>query len=165
MRRFLSLDLFISLLLICFLLFVCEPIAAQRQSNPNEPRSTSGMGTIQPRMFSVAGRVSDAESHTTIDGIRVDLRAFTGGTIATAFTSGNGNFQFNNIPAGSYEVVVEQMGYQGTHQQVDIQGTTFGLMIELRPIVRPSNMPSGNPIISKRELSIPRKAHDAMQKG
>jgi len=109
--------------------------------------------------------VSDAESHTRIDGVRVDLRAFTGGTVATAFTSGNGGFTFNNVPAGSYEVVVEQMGYQSAHQQVQIQGTTAGLMVELRPIPRVNSGSSTSPMVSKRELSIPRKAHDDMQKG
>ena len=165
MRRFLSFDAFIALLLICVLFFVSKPIAAQRPTNPNGPQPTSGAGTIQPHVFSVGGMVSDAESHTRIDGVRVDLRAFTGGTVATAFTSGNGNFQFNNIPGGSYEVVVEQMGYLATHQQVNIQGTTFGIMLELRAIPRASGVSAGNPTVSKRELSIPHKAHDAMAKG
>jgi Tfp pilus assembly protein PilF len=165
MRRFLIFDLFIAPLLICVLFFISEPVAAQRPTNPNGPRPPSGAGTIQPHIFSVGGMVSDAESHTRIDGVRVDLRAFTGGIVATAFTSGNGNFQFNNIPGGSYEVVVEQVGYQAAHQQVAIQGTTLGIMIELRPLARASVVPSGNPTVSKRELSIPHKAHDAMEKG
>jgi hypothetical protein len=165
MRRFSGFDPFITPLLICALFFISEPIAAQRPSNPTAPRPTPGTGTIQPHSFSVGGIVSDAESHTRIDGIRVDLHALTGGTVATAFTSGNGNFQFNNIPAGSYDVVIEQMGYQTTHQRVDIQGTTIGLMLELRGMPRASSVPHGNPTVSKRELSIPHKAHDAMEKG
>jgi tetratricopeptide (TPR) repeat protein len=109
--------------------------------------------------------VSDAESHTRIDNVRVDLRAITGGTVATAFTSGNGNFQFGNIPGGSYEIIVEQPGYQAAHQQVYVQGPVFGFMIELRGLSKGSNVASGNPLVSKRELSIPQKAHDAMKKG
>jgi tetratricopeptide (TPR) repeat protein len=109
--------------------------------------------------------VSDAESHTRIDGIKVDLRAFTGGTVATAFTSGNGGFTFNNVPGGTYELVVEQMGYQAAHQEVEVQGTMAGLMIELRPVSRSNSASSTSPMVSKRELSIPRKAHDDMQKG
>lgn len=109
--------------------------------------------------------VSDADSHTRIDGVRVDLRAITGGTVATAFTSGNGNFQFNNIPGGSYDVVVEQMGYQAAHQQLYVQGPVYGLMIDLHGLPNSSNASSASPSVSKRELLIPHKAHDAMKKG
>src|ERR1700686_3581432 len=113
MRRLLSFDPSITLLLICVLVFISEPIAAQRTKNPTPtPLPNPGMGTNTSHSFSVSGMVFDAESHTSIDGVRVDLRAFTGGTVGTAFTSGNGNFQFNNIPGGSYEIVVEQAGYQ-----------------------------------------------------
>jgi hypothetical protein len=165
MRAFPGFDPFITPLLICALFFISEPIAAQRPSNPSTPQPNTGSGTIQPHSFSVGGMVFDAESHTRIDGVRVDLRALTGATVATAFTSGNGDFHFNNIPGGTYEVVIEQMGYQPTHQQVDIQGSTFGLMLELRSMPRASNLSPGNPTVSKRELSIPHKAHDAMEKG
>jgi hypothetical protein len=167
MRRFLGFDPFLTPILICALLFVSEPIAAQRPSNPTTtPRATPNMGTNTPRTFAVSGMVSDAESHTRIDGLRVDLRAFTGGTVATAFTSGNGDFQFSNIPAGNYDLVIDQqMGYLFTHQQVQIQGTTFGLTLEVRGMPTASAVPSGSPTVSKRELSIPHNAHDAMQKG
>lgn len=109
--------------------------------------------------------VSDADSHTRIDNVRVDLRAITGGTVATTFTSGNGNFQFSNIPGGNYDIVVEQMGYQAARQQVYVQGPVFGIMIELRGLSKGSNAAAGNPLVSKRELLIPHKAHDAMKKG
>ena len=167
MRHFLGFHHFLTPILICVLFFVSEPIAAQKPSNPTTtPRPTSGMGTITPRAFTVSGMVFDAESHARIDGLRVDLRAFTGGTVATAFTSGNGNFQFNNIPAGTYDLVVDQqMGYLSTHEQVQIQGSTFGLMLEVRGMPTASTVYSGSPTVSKRELSIPHNAHDAMQKG
>src|SRR5882762_4265502 len=154
MRRFLGFDPFLTPILICVLFFVSEPIAAQKPSNPTTtPRPTSGMGTITPRAFTVSGMVFDAESHTRIDGLRVDLRAFTGG---------NGNFQFNNIPAGTYDLVVDQqMGYLSTHEQVQIQGSTFGLMLEVRGMPTASTAYSGSPTVSKRELSIPHNAHDA----
>ncbi len=167
MRRFLGFDPFLTPILICVLFFVSEPIAAQKPSNPtNPPRPTPGMGTTTSRTFAVSGMVFDAESHTRIDGLRVDLRAFAGGTVATAFTSGNGDFQFNSIAAGNYDLVIDQqMGYQSTHQQVQIQGTTFGLTLEVRGMPAASAVPAGSATVSKRELSIPHNAHDAMQKG
>jgi len=164
MRRFLNSLLFTAPLLFFTLFAISLPIAAQGPPNPNAPGRGPNTGTIQQR-YSVAGMVSDAESHTRIDSVRVDLRAITGGTVGTAFTSGNGNFQFSNIPGGSYEIVVEQPGYQAAHQQVYVQGPVFGIMIELRGLSKGSNVAAGNPLVSKRELSIPHKAQDAMKKG
>src|SRR5258706_15930530 len=164
MRRFLNSLLFTTPLLFFTLFAISLPIATQRPPNPNAPGRGLNTGTVQKR-YSVAGMVSDAESHTRFDNVRVDLRAITGGTVATAFTSGNGNFQFSNIPGGSYEIVVEQPGYQAAHQQVYVQGPVFGIMIELRGLSKGSNVAVGNPLVSKRELSIPQKARDAMKKG
>jgi tetratricopeptide (TPR) repeat protein len=109
--------------------------------------------------------VSDAESQTRIDGVRVELRAFTGGTIATAFTSGNGNFQFNDISRGSYELFVEEQGYATARQRVDVEGSTMGIFVELRSVSGTTPPSSRSPSVSARELSIPHKAHDAMDKG
>jgi tetratricopeptide (TPR) repeat protein len=57
------------------------------------------------------------------------------------------------------------MGYLFTHQQVQIQGNTFGLTLEVRGMPTASAVPTGSPTVSKRELSIPHNAHDSMQKG
>jgi tetratricopeptide (TPR) repeat protein len=95
----------------------------------------------------------------------VDLRAFTGGTIATAFTSGNGNFQFNNVGAGTYDLVVEQPGYIALRQSVDVEGPLYGLFIEIHSTPAARSVVGGSPTVSKRELSIPRKAHEDMEKG
>lgn len=115
--------------------------------------------------YSVSGSVADADSHNRIDDVRVDLRAFTGGTVATTFTSGNGNFMFNNVASGSYQMVVEQTGYQPFMQEVDVEGPLYGLAIELRGKPVTGNVVHGGATISQRELSIPQKAHDSMQKG
>ena len=169
MRQLSRFDFFLATLLICVPFFFCEPIAAQKPpTRPPGSNPGSGMGTgigQPPRMYSVNGRVTDAESHTDIDGVRVDLRAFTGGTVATVFTSGAGNFEFSNIAGGSYEIVVQQQGYQTLTQHVDVEGSTFGLFLELRPTPRSSSMAPGSQKVSARELSIPRKAHEDMEKG
>jgi cytochrome c-type biogenesis protein CcmH/NrfG len=152
------------LLISALFLILSEPIAAQKTPNPGT-RSNPGIGNPQPHAYSVSGSVSDADSHNRIDSVRVDLRAFTGGTVATTFTSGNGNFTFSNVTSGSYQMVVEQNGYQPFVQEVDIEGPLYGLTIELRSKPVASTTVHGPATVSQRELSIPQKAHDSMQKG
>jgi tetratricopeptide (TPR) repeat protein len=123
-----------------------------------------GLGSTRARAFSISGVVADAESHVRMDGVRVDLQALVGGTLATAFTSSNGSFQFNNVRPGSYELVFEQPGYQDAREHLEIDGPVFGMTVNLRRLGAEAGTPSG-PTVSVRELSIPQKARDAMSKG
>src|ERR1700690_3573396 len=96
---------FVPLILCCVFschLLVPEPAAGQRQP---APQTLPNLGAGPTRGFSVNGMVSDAATHTRLDGVRVELQSFGGGVIQTAFTSGNGTFQMNNIGSGSYTLV------------------------------------------------------------
>jgi hypothetical protein len=149
-----------------FIVFLAAmPVAAQRPGVPPTTRPNTGIGTSQTQGSTVSGEVSDAQSHTTINGVRVELRSFGGGSVSTGSTSGNGNFELHNVPNGAYTLVVEEMGYQSAQQQVEVRGDIHGLSIELRPNPTVGVVHSGSPTVSARELAIPRKAHDAMQKG
>lgn len=164
MTRYTIFGFHLSPLLMGVLLLFSQPIAAQVQTKPPS-RSGPSMGTINPHTYSVSGMVSDGESHTRIDNVRVELRSQLGGSAGTVFTSGDGNFQFNNVAAGSYQVVVDQAGYQMATQGIEITGPVSGIYIELRPNPVPSGVTHGSQTISKRELAIPHNAHEDMQKG
>ena len=76
------------------------------------PDTDEGLGSTRPRSFSVNGTVADAESRVAMSGVRVDLQAIAGGILATAFTGSNGNFQFNNVRLGNYELIFDEPGYE-----------------------------------------------------
>ena len=66
---------------------------------------------------------------------------------------------------GSYQVIVEASGYQDFTERVDVNGPSSGIYIQLRSVHTAGTMVSGNPTVSARELSIPRNAHQDMEKG
>jgi len=112
--------------------------------------------------------VRDAESHDGINGVQLDLHGLTGGSLSTTFTSGNGNFNFANVPAGSYSVELQAAGYDGSSQDVEVSfGPVIGVQMEMRKVGQSEigRIVGGSPTVSARELSIPRKAHEAMLKG
>lgn len=118
------------------------------------------------RSYSVTGRVSDGSDHTMLNSVRVELRSFGGAMVASAFTSGDGNFDIENVARGSYMLVVEEMGYQSSSQRIDVDGSVVGVSVDLRKLTGPAGTSAkGSATISARELSIPHKAHDAMEKG
>jgi tetratricopeptide (TPR) repeat protein len=156
---------FATALLLAAFLF-CPSLAAQRRSAPSVssfPDDDVGLGTTRARSFNISGVVADAESHVHIDGARVDLQSLAGGIVATGFTNSNGNFQFNNVRPGSYELVFDQPGYQEDREHLEIDGPVFGVNVGLRRLSSAGT--PGGPTVSVRQLSIPEKARDAMSKG
>jgi tetratricopeptide (TPR) repeat protein len=127
------------------------------------PDDDAGLSPSRGRSFTVSGVVSDAESHQRIDGARVDLQGLSGGILATEFTSSSGSFEFTNVRMGSYQLIFEQVGYQDSRQQLEIEGPVFGMSVALRRLISAGT--PGAPSVSVRELSMPQKARDAMTKG
>ncbi len=135
------------------------PLAAQQT---NQGR------TGRRRTFSIAGVVRDGATKDTVDGAKVELHSITGGVVATMFTSMAGNFQFDGISSGGYNLVIDQAGYATVTQDVEIQESpVMGIQIDLQraggdKAGAPSNR---GPKVSAHELAAPRKAQEAMEKG
>jgi tetratricopeptide (TPR) repeat protein len=142
-------------------MFFCAPIAAQKK--PAGPPGSGG--TAPAHTYSVRGRVVDAQDNTQIENVRVELRSFTGATVGTTFTRAAGDFEFLNVGTGSYEIIVQQSGFHTVTQRVDVNQSVLGLSVELHRNAAPSGSTAGPSSISARELSIPHKAHEAMEKG
>ena len=111
--------------------------------------------------------VTDAVTHAQLDNARVELHSFAGGVAGTAFTSGSGGFQLDNVAEGEYTLVVDRVGYQVASVPVEVQNVSvYGVQVELlRAADGGTPVNNGPSTVSLRELSIPRKAHDDMEKG
>ena len=166
MRRSSGFVLFASCFLLSFHLLCSAPSFAQ-QHPPPPTAPLPDVGSTQARSLSVNGRVTDAVSHTQLDNAKVELRPFGGGLGRMAFTDGSGGFQLNDVAAGDYTLVVDRIGYQTASLQVEVQDfSVHGVQVEL--VRTPDASTAGNDgpsTVSLRELSIPRKAHDDMEKG
>ena len=121
------------------------------------------MATCGP--CSLSGVVSDATTHARLDGVRLELNSTQGPSVGTFFSASGGTFYFSNLPAASYILVADKNGYETVSQQVDLFNEELGLRIELRKIANDGTPDKGPNTVSVRELSIPRKARDSMQKG
>jgi len=137
----------------------CKPLFAQKGGS-----QSSRSSTVQYN-FSVSGKVVDPDNHAQLEGVRVELRTFTGATAGTVFTRAGGNFEFLNVGVGSYDLIVEQAGYHTVTQRLDVVQALLGLSVELHPNSATAPVTPGLPAVSARELSIPRKARESMDKG
>src|SRR5690242_9912030 len=143
---------------------LCPPLAAQRRPDASPfPDGQGGLSPSRGRSFTINGSVSDADTHLHLDGVRVDLQAVSGGTLASAYTTANGNFEFTNVRVGTYQIIFEEVGYEEVRQDLEVEGPVFAMNVALRKLI--GRDPGGPPVVSVRELSMPQKARDAMNKG
>jgi tetratricopeptide (TPR) repeat protein len=154
----------------CFLLschLLCSPPSFAQQHTPPPTAPLPDVGSTQVRNLSVNGRVTDGVNHSQLDNAKVELRPFGGGLGKIAFTDGSGSFQLNDVAPGDYTLVVDRTGYQAASLQVEVQDfSVHGVQVELVRTPDASTAGSDQPsTVSLRELSIPRKAHDDMEKG
>ena len=162
MRGSSGLLLFLTALLVA-LCFHSLPLAAQRRptADPFPDGDELGAGGYG-HYFSISGTVADRQSGLRLDGVRVDLNSFNRGAVATTFTT-QGNFRFDNLRDGTYDISFNLTGYQEAEEHLEVSGPIFGMAVNLKPL---NEAPAGSsPTVSVRDLSIPQKARDAMNKG
>src|SRR5258706_12352256 len=119
------------------------------------------------------GGRSTIEGSVLIDGvtqpaarIRVDVKALTGGSIATTFTDSSGRFQAPAQGTGSVIVAVQEDGYEPVEQQVNVgyEGSTGSVLIRLRKL-KASLVDHGGYTVSIHDLKVPGKARHEFDKG
>ena len=97
--------------------------------------------------------------------VRVNVRALTGGAVATTFTDSSGRFEAPAEGAGSVILAVQEQGYEPVEQRVDVGfAGTPGVVITLRKLRRAPVDREGY-TVSLRELKVPDKARRAYAKG
>jgi Flp pilus assembly protein TadD len=149
--------------LVLLIIAMCAPLARLAAQEDDDSPSIF-LGRHRSVRYSIRGTLRDPTNARGADGVKVELREVGGPTVASVFTSGSGEFNFSDLHSGAYEIVVNETGYQPIDQQVSVEDSVLGLQILLRKLNAPSGEAAG-PVVSVRELAIPRKAHELMQKG
>lgn len=137
------------------------PLAAQRRPTADPFPDDDELGAGYGHYYSLSGTVIDRQSGLRLDGVRVDLNSASRGVVATTFTT-QGIFRFDNLRDGSYDISFNLNGYQQIDEHLEVSGPIFGMTVNLRPV---NEAAPGASTVSVRDLSIPAKAREAMNKG
>jgi len=129
------------------------------------PTPTSPGTPTAVRTFEIRGWLRMASNNMAAEGIRIDLKKFTGETVSVTFTRGNGEFEFGGLSNGIYTLQVEEKGYEPLRESIEIRGSARqGIFLYLREPVQLEESRPQEPV-SARELALPSKAADALRKG
>lgn len=161
MRRSSGPLLFLTALFVALCLYSL-PLAAQRRPTADPFPDDDELGTGYGHYYSLSGTVVNQQSGVRLDGVRVDLNAAARGVVATTFTT-QGSFRFDNLRDGSYDITFSLNGFRQVDEHLEVSGPIFGMTVNLKPVNELA--PGASPTVSVRDLSIPSKAREAMNKG
>jgi tetratricopeptide (TPR) repeat protein len=96
--------------------------------------------------------------------VAVKLKSHAAGIFRSVLTDLEGHFEVRNLPASTYEIVVEEPGYEPTQTSARLDGTSSNLVLYLNSS-SPEQSGRNKYTVSARELVIPGKARAEFEKG
>jgi len=119
------------------------------------------------RNNTIRGKVR-AVSGNTVNNAIVELKIAGGGMIAQTATSGDGDFTFNDLVAGEYEIDVTLAGYESTGKMVRFNhgpNENFQETMQVEVIIKPRVDQILAPPGTNFAQDVPRPARSAYEKG
>ena len=96
--------------------------------------------------------------------VLVNLKSDSAGISRRVLTNFEGRFEVQSLPPSTYEIVVEEPGYESSRTNARLSGPSSELVVYLRPS-KIAQARKDSYVVSVRELKIPGKARNELQKG
>jgi tetratricopeptide (TPR) repeat protein len=95
--------------------------------------------------------------------VAVSLKSRVAGIFRSVLTDLEGRFKVQNLPRGTYEIAVDEEGYEAAETSAQLDGPSSKLVLYLKS--KSGAIRQSRYTVSVRELKIPGKARDEFQKG
>ena len=128
------------------------------------PIATAQTSSSEERDGIISGTVLLKAGNRPASQVAVKLKSHAAGIFRSILTDYEGHFEVRNLPPSTYEIMVDEPGYEPARTSTELDGTAAKLVLYLNP----SNSPPAERnryTVSARELSIPGKARSEYEKG
>ena len=112
----------------------------------------------------ISGSVYGQDSKHPATQVAVTIKSSEAGVFRSVLTDYAGHFEISGLARGSYEIQVEEEGYEPAETSARVDGQPSQVELHLVPTLR-AKVPANAYRISVRELSIPQNAHEEFNKG
>jgi Flp pilus assembly protein TadD len=155
-----------ALSLLALLIAATIPCWSQTRVPPTTDQSvTPPVQPTVPRTYSIRGTLRKSDTNGPAGLVRLELTFYNGERAASGSTLSNGEFEFQDIKSGVYNLTAEVDGYEPIRERIEVRNSSKQeLMIYLRKTVVPHN-DALSPTVSAHFLALPQKAQEAYQKG
>lgn len=142
----------LALLVVLFLAVMPAPLALAQITNFD-----SGEGEISGTVLLEANKRPASQ-------VAVSLKSRVAGIFRSVLTDIEGRFRVQHLPHGTYEVAVEEEGYEAARTSTQLDGPSSKLVVYLRS-AKLTQSQKTTYTVSMRELKIPSKAQNEFNKG
>jgi len=112
----------------------------------------------------ISGTVLLQGDNRPLGQVVLNLKSHSEGVFRSVLTDFDGHFTVRDLPTGTYDILVEEAGYQPVRTKVQLVGSSLKLvlyMMSAKTVAKPKN----NYTVSVRDLRIPGRAHQEFEKG
>jgi len=143
-----------------FFLLILLSMATIGAGHPaREPRIRAPL----PRLHDLRDSAFEGE-HRPASQVAVTPRSKPAGVSRCVLTDTEGHFEVQGLPLATYDVVVDEPGYEPAQSTVRLEGSSSELVLYLNT-PSAAQSPRTNYSVSVRELRMPDKARSEYQKG
>jgi tetratricopeptide (TPR) repeat protein len=142
----------LSLLLIAGSWMVCTTTARAQSSDSVEANGK------------ISGTVLSQGDNKPVTQVAINLKSHSAGVFRSVLTDYEGHFEVPGLAPGTYEISVEESGYQPVHTKALLDGSYLKLVLYLMSSTGSQARPESY-TVSVRDLKISDKAHEEYNKG
>ena len=127
------------------------------------PSANAQVSSLENTGGEISGIVLLDSDKRPANQVAVSLRSRVAGVFRSALTDLEGRFKVQNLPRGTYEIAVDEEGYESAQTSTQLDGPSAKLVLYLKS--KPGATHTNGYTVSVRELKIPGKARSELQKG
>ena len=128
------------------------------------PTAMCQASSSEPAGGMICGTVLLKAGNRPASQVAVRLKSHAAGIFRSVLTDLEGHFEVRNLPPSTYDIVVEEPGYQPTETSARLDGASSNLVLYLNSS-NPEQSGRNKYTVPARELMIPGKARGEFEKG
>ncbi len=127
------------------------------------PSAKAQVSELDPAGGEISGTVLQETDKRPASQVAVSLKSRVAGVFRSVLTDLEGHFKVQNLPPDTYDIEVDEQGYEPAQTSTKLAGSNSQLVMYLKS--KSGALQRSDYSVSVRELQIPKKAHDELQKG
>jgi tetratricopeptide (TPR) repeat protein len=127
------------------------------------PAARAQVSNFEKAEGEISGTVLLEPDKRPASQVAVSLKSRVAGIFRSVLTDLEGHFRVQHLPRDTYDIAVDEEGYETTKTSAQLDGPSSKLVMYLKS--RSASIRQSNYTVSVRELQIPVKARSEFQKG
>jgi tetratricopeptide (TPR) repeat protein len=127
------------------------------------PAAKAQMSSFEKAEGEITGTVLLETEKRPASQVIISLKSRVAGVSRSVLTDLEGQFRVQRLPHGTYDIAVEEVGYEAVQTTAQLDGPSSKLVMYLRS--KSGAIRQSDYTVSVRELKIPGKARNELQKG